>query len=160
MMARPSAPETSSTPRRIIASRPHGLRELARALELDYDKLLAPAGAADIVVREYWQTHSGAEAAAIKRFRAAGRSAFSSSHRWGCRRKTAVDAEHASSHHKMMVIDSETVTTGSLTFTKAAQEQHAESLLIIRDTALAAPYTQNWQAHPQYGQPYVGQGVR
>jgi hypothetical protein len=49
----------------------HGLRELARVLELDYDTLLAPAGAADIVVREYWQTHPGAEAAVIKLFQAA-----------------------------------------------------------------------------------------
>jgi hypothetical protein len=45
-------------------------------------------------------------------------------------------------------------------FTKAAQEKNAENILIIRDQALAAPYTANWQAHAQHSQPYVGRGVR
>jgi phosphatidylserine/phosphatidylglycerophosphate/cardiolipin synthase-like enzyme len=59
-----------------------------------------------------------------------------------------------------MVIDGETVLTGSFNFTKAAQEKNAENLQIIRDPALAAQYTQNWDAHRQYSQPYVGRGVR
>jgi hypothetical protein len=29
-----------------------------------------------------------------------------------------------------------------------------------RDPALAAQYTQNWQAHAQHSQAYVGRGVR
>jgi hypothetical protein len=33
------------------------------------------------------------------------------------------------------------------------------NLLIIRDPALAAQYTQDWDAHRQHGQPYVGRGV-
>jgi hypothetical protein len=45
------------------------------------------------------------------------------------------------------------------TFTKAAQEKNAENLLTIRDKALAIQYTQNWQAHAQHSQPYVGRGV-
>jgi phosphatidylserine/phosphatidylglycerophosphate/cardiolipin synthase-like enzyme len=45
-------------------------------------------------------------------------------------------------------------------FTKAAQEKNAENLLIIRDPALAALYTQNWDTHRQHSQPYVGRGVR
>jgi phosphatidylserine/phosphatidylglycerophosphate/cardiolipin synthase-like enzyme len=59
-----------------------------------------------------------------------------------------------------MVVDEETVITGSFHFTKAAQEKNAENLLIIRDPALAVHYTQNWQAQAQQGQPYVGRGVR
>ena len=59
-----------------------------------------------------------------------------------------------------MVIDGETVLTGSFNFTKAAQTQNAENLLIIRDPALAAQYTQNWEAHRQLSQPDVGRGVR
>ena len=35
------------------------------------------------------------------------------------------------------------------TFTKAAQEKNAENVVIIRDKALAAQYTQNWEAHRQ-----------
>jgi phosphatidylserine/phosphatidylglycerophosphate/cardiolipin synthase-like enzyme len=73
---------------------------------------------------------------------------------------TMIDAQHAISHNKVMIIDGETVLTGSFNFTKAAQEKNAENLLIIRDPALAAQYTQNWQAHAQYSQPYTGRGVR
>ena len=40
-------------------------------LERDYDTLLALAGAADIVVREYLQTHAEVEATGITLFRAA-----------------------------------------------------------------------------------------
>jgi phosphatidylserine/phosphatidylglycerophosphate/cardiolipin synthase-like enzyme len=46
------------------------------------------------------------------------------------------------------------------TFTKAAQEKNAENVVIIRDKALAAQYTQNWQAHRQHSAPCVGRGVR
>jgi phosphatidylserine/phosphatidylglycerophosphate/cardiolipin synthase-like enzyme len=60
---------------------------------------------------------------------------------------TMIDAEHAIAHHKVMVIDGETVLTGSFNFTKAAQEKNAENLVIIRDPALAAQYAQNWDAH-------------
>ena len=73
---------------------------------------------------------------------------------------TLIDATHAISHHKVIVIKGETVLTGSFNFTKAAQEKHAENLLIIRDPALAAQYTQNWEAHRQHSQPYMGRGVR
>jgi transcriptional regulator with XRE-family HTH domain len=55
---------------------PHVLRELARVLALDYDTLLALAGAADVVVREYLQTHPDAEAGVIKLFRAAQQREF------------------------------------------------------------------------------------
>jgi phosphatidylserine/phosphatidylglycerophosphate/cardiolipin synthase-like enzyme len=72
---------------------------------------------------------------------------------------TLIDANHAISHNKVMVIDGETVITGSFNFTKAAQEKNAENLLIIRDKALAAQYTQNWQAHAQHSQPYVGRAM-
>jgi transcriptional regulator with XRE-family HTH domain len=50
---------------------PHVLHGLAQVLELDYDTLLALAGTADVVVREYLETHPEAEAAVIRLFRAA-----------------------------------------------------------------------------------------
>ena len=71
-----------------------------------------------------------------------------------------IDAQHAIAHNKIMVIDGEVVLTGSFNFTKAAQEKNAENLLIIHDAALAAQYTQNWEAHRAHSQPYVGRGVR
>jgi phosphatidylserine/phosphatidylglycerophosphate/cardiolipin synthase-like enzyme len=73
---------------------------------------------------------------------------------------TLIDANHAISHNKVIVIDGEVVITGSFNFTKAAQEKNAENLLIIKDQALAARYTENWQAHRQHSQPYVGRGMR
>jgi phosphatidylserine/phosphatidylglycerophosphate/cardiolipin synthase-like enzyme len=72
---------------------------------------------------------------------------------------TTIDANHAISHNKGMVIDGEPLITGSFHCTTAAQEKNAENLLIIRDQALAAQYTQNWQAHAQHSQPYVGRGA-
>ena len=71
-----------------------------------------------------------------------------------------IDANHAIAHNKIIVIDGETVLTGSFNFTKAAQQKNAENLLIIRDPALAAQYTKNWAAPRQHSQPYVGRGVR
>jgi phosphatidylserine/phosphatidylglycerophosphate/cardiolipin synthase-like enzyme len=71
-----------------------------------------------------------------------------------------IDAKHAVAHNKVIVIDGETVLTGSFNFTKAAQTKNAENLLMIRDAALAAQYAQNWDAHRQHSLPYVGRGVR
>jgi phosphatidylserine/phosphatidylglycerophosphate/cardiolipin synthase-like enzyme len=73
---------------------------------------------------------------------------------------TKIDAPHTIAHNKIIIIDGETGITGSFNFTKAAQEKNAENLLIIRDQALATQYIQNWQAHAQHSQPYVGRGVR
>ena len=70
-----------------------------------------------------------------------------------------IAATHAIAHEKIIIIAGDTVLTGSLHFTKAAQEQNAENLLSIRDPALAAQYAQHWQTHLQPRQPYVGRGV-
>jgi phosphatidylserine/phosphatidylglycerophosphate/cardiolipin synthase-like enzyme len=51
---------------------------------------------------------------------------------------TLIDATHAIAHHKVIVIDGETVLTGSFNITKAAQDKHAEHVLSIQDPALAA----------------------
>jgi phosphatidylserine/phosphatidylglycerophosphate/cardiolipin synthase-like enzyme len=72
---------------------------------------------------------------------------------------TMIDAQHAIAHSKIIVIDGETSIAGSFNFTKAAQEQKAENLLLIRYQALAAQHTQNSEAHRQHSQPYVGRGA-
>jgi phosphatidylserine/phosphatidylglycerophosphate/cardiolipin synthase-like enzyme len=58
-----------------------------------------------------------------------------------------VDRAHSIAHNKVMVIDGETVITGSFNFTKAAEEHNAENLLVLHDAGLARIYTQNWQSH-------------
>jgi transcriptional regulator with XRE-family HTH domain len=55
---------------------PHVLRELARVLDLDYDRLLAAAGAADIAVREYLAAYPQHSEAVIKLFREAEQAGF------------------------------------------------------------------------------------
>lgn len=71
---------------------------------------------------------------------------------------TNIDSAHAIAHNKVMIIDGETVVTGSFNFTKAAEEKNAENLLIIRDKALAEKYTKNWQDHAGHSQVYRGKG--
>ena len=57
-----------------------------------------------------------------------------------------------------MIIDGETVITGSFNFTKAAEEKNAENLLVIQDKNLAERYTENWQEHAQHSEVYSGKG--
>lgn len=65
-----------------------------------------------------------------------------------------IDAKHAKAHNKVMVIDDQTVITGSFNFTKAAEEHNAENLLVIRDKDLASKYAANWQAHSDHSDPH------
>jgi phosphatidylserine/phosphatidylglycerophosphate/cardiolipin synthase-like enzyme len=57
-----------------------------------------------------------------------------------------------------MIIDGETVITGSFNFTTAAEEKNAENLLIIRDKKLAERYIKNWQEHERHSEVYVERG--
>ena len=58
-----------------------------------------------------------------------------------------VDYRHAIAHNKVMIIDNDTVITGSFNFTKSAEKSNAENVIIIRDHQLAQIYTDNWQLH-------------
>jgi len=69
---------------------------------------------------------------------------------------TLIDADHAITHNKVMIIDGEVVITGSFNFTKAAEEKNAENLLVIRDKALAEKYIENWKKHAEHSEVYVG----
>ena len=70
--------------------------------------------------------------------------------------RVLIDDQHAIAHNKIMIIDQETVITGSFNFTKAAEEKNAENLLVIKDQALAGRYVQNWKAHEAHSQAYSG----
>ena len=69
---------------------------------------------------------------------------------------TYIDPVHAISHNKVMVIDSHTVITGSFNFTRAAEENNAENLLVIDDVEMAAKYTANWNVHLKHSEVYTG----
>lgn len=68
---------------------------------------------------------------------------------------TMIDAQHAIAHNKIMILDDYLVLTGSFNFTKAAEENNAENLLVINDPALAKQYIENWHAHEQHSEIYT-----
>ncbi len=72
---------------------------------------------------------------------------------------TKIDAQHAIAHNKVMIIDGETVITGSFNFTKAAEENNAENLIVIRDRKLAEVYRKNWEEHANHSGLYLGRGI-
>jgi phosphatidylserine/phosphatidylglycerophosphate/cardiolipin synthase-like enzyme len=69
---------------------------------------------------------------------------------------TKIDAQHAIAHNKVMVIDGATVITGSFNFTKNAEANNAENLLVIRSPELATKYAANWKVHADHSEPYSG----
>jgi phosphatidylserine/phosphatidylglycerophosphate/cardiolipin synthase-like enzyme len=69
---------------------------------------------------------------------------------------TLIDDKHAIAHNKVIIIDRETVITGSFNFTKAAEEKNAENLLIIRNKDLAKLYVENWMEHKEHSESYDG----
>ena len=69
---------------------------------------------------------------------------------------TYIDSQHAIAHNKIIIIDKETVITGSFNFTKAAEEKNAENLLIIRNKKLAEIYIDNWYKHKEHSEKYEG----
>lgn len=56
-----------------------------------------------------------------------------------------IDYKPAIAHNKVIIIDNNTVITGSFNFTRAAQKRNAENLLIIHDPGLAMLYFDNWK---------------
>ncbi len=70
--------------------------------------------------------------------------------------EVSIDARHAIAHNKIMVIDGETVVTGSYNFTRAAEERNAENVLIVRSKRLAEAYAENWRKHAGHSEEYAG----
>ena len=65
---------------------------------------------------------------------------------------TFIDAAHPIAHNKVMIIDGTSVISGSFNFTKAA-EKNAENLLIIKSEEMAKLYKDNWDIHRQHSEP-------
>ena len=63
-----------------------------------------------------------------------------------------VDSAHAIAHNKVMIIDAQTVVTGSFNFTKAAEDRNAENLVVVQDRDLSKQYIRNWNAHAAHSQ--------
>ena len=69
-----------------------------------------------------------------------------------------IDGKHAIAHNKIIIIDGQTVITGSFNFTNQAEDHNAENLLVIRDHGLAQRYLANWHDHEAHSEPYTGRG--
>src|SRR5215510_14656570 len=67
---------------------------------------------------------------------------------------TLIDGAHAIAHNKVIVVDGDTVITGSFNFTTAAERKNAENLLVTHATALAARYADNRRGHPAHSSRY------
>lgn len=70
--------------------------------------------------------------------------------------ETYIDSQHAIAHSKVMIIDDAVILTGSFNFTKAAEENNAENLIVIRNGAVASSYEKNWQEHFAHSEYYAG----
>ncbi len=66
-----------------------------------------------------------------------------------------VDGKHPIAHNKVMIIDGQTLITGSFNFTRQAEEHNAENLLVIHDRGLAERYLANWHAHEVHSEPFT-----
>ncbi|NCO35589.1 MAG: phospholipase D family protein [Armatimonadetes bacterium] len=66
-----------------------------------------------------------------------------------------IDGAHAIAHNKVMVIDRNTVITGSFNFSRAAEERNAENLLVIRNAAIAERYRENFLRHKGHSETYI-----
>ena len=69
---------------------------------------------------------------------------------------TMIDATHAIVHNKVMIMDGETVFTGSFNFARTAEEKNDENLLVIRDKLLGERYRVIWQEQAQHSEIYAG----
>src|SRR5262249_381666 len=61
--------------------------------------------------------------------------------------RVLIDAQHAIAHNKIMIIDGQVIITGSFNFTKAAEQNNAENLVVLHNPAIAEQYVLNWEAH-------------
>ncbi len=68
---------------------------------------------------------------------------------------TNIDSVHTIAHNKIIIIDKNTLITGSFNFTKAAEDNDAENLLIMKgNKALVDRYIQNFYEHKGHSDRY------
>ena len=70
---------------------------------------------------------------------------------------TWLDGAHAIAHNKIIIIDGETLLTGSFNFSSAAEKSNAENLIQINNAPeVLAKYSANWLEHQRHSEPYAG----
>ena len=69
-----------------------------------------------------------------------------------------VDIVHTLQHDKYMVIDSQSVETGSFNYTAAAEQHNSENVIVLWNAPkLAAAFGNNWKSLWDQAEPYNGQ---
>jgi phosphatidylserine/phosphatidylglycerophosphate/cardiolipin synthase-like enzyme len=64
-----------------------------------------------------------------------------------------IDAHHAIAHNKIIIIDRHTLITGSFNFTRQAEHENAENLLIMKGCPqILDSYLKNFMAHKEHCQ--------
>lgn len=61
--------------------------------------------------------------------------------------KVYIDAAHAIAHNKVLLIDGQTLITGSFNFTKAAEDRNAENLVILESPEAVGLYMEDFRRH-------------
>jgi phosphatidylserine/phosphatidylglycerophosphate/cardiolipin synthase-like enzyme len=65
--------------------------------------------------------------------------------------KVRLDGDHATANSKVMLIDDDTVITGSYNYTKAAETKNSENIIIIKgDRALFDKFLRNFEEHAEH----------
>ena len=54
----------------------------------------------------------------------------------------------------MIIIDKDTVITGSFKLTKEAEDRNAENMMIVRAAAVADSYRENWEQHKAHAETF------
>lgn len=66
-----------------------------------------------------------------------------------------IDDSHKIAHNKIIIVDRSTLITGSFNFSKSAEHQNAENLLVLKgNQPLTDRYIQNYSEHREHGVPY------
>jgi phosphatidylserine/phosphatidylglycerophosphate/cardiolipin synthase-like enzyme len=68
---------------------------------------------------------------------------------------TYIDSKHSIAHNKIILIDGQTIITGSFNFTNQAEHSNAENLLVIHGRPkLYAGYDTNFRLHLDHSEPF------
>jgi len=67
-----------------------------------------------------------------------------------------IDRAHKIAHNKVMIADDQVVVTGSFNWTKAAENDNAENLLILREQSIVDKYLNNFAEHLSHSEKYGG----
>jgi phosphatidylserine/phosphatidylglycerophosphate/cardiolipin synthase-like enzyme len=68
-----------------------------------------------------------------------------------------LDAKHAIAHNKVILIDDSTLITGSFNFTRAAEEDNAENVLILHNQPqIQSAYEDNFRKHLAHSEAFDG----